>query len=73
MLPTECTPGTEVTYWPVRKEDGTFDGLPLETTITTEAWQPWAGSPHSNGTWVCCIEGKSGYVNVTHLEKRNAD
>jgi len=55
--------GAPVTYWGVIKENGEkYD--PLETVITSDAWQL------GHGEIVCKVEGVSGGVLISHLEAR---
>lgn len=63
MDPLKCTVGTPVTYWPIRKEDGSFHGDPFHTTIRYQAYQTY-------GRFVCFIEGKSGWIECSHLVER---
>lgn len=51
-------------YWPIRHRDGTLDGDPFRSTIRNP--KPYA--IHS-GEFVAFIEGKAGYVLISHLTK----
>lgn len=63
MKMKECTVGTAVTYWPIRWEDGTFDGVPFHSVIRHEGYMLYTKA-------VCHIEGKAGCVECNHLVKR---
>jgi hypothetical protein len=70
MKPEDITIGMNVTYWPIRHEDGSFSGEPPHTEVRTEVQTMtphWRGNPP---LYVCFIAGKSGFVNIKHLEPR---
>ena len=50
-----------VTYWAVIDENGNRSE-PFISTITSGPWE-------ACGTWVCNIHGKSGGVDIEHLER----
>jgi hypothetical protein len=56
--------GAPVVYWPVKKADGTFEGIPLYTQILSEPWDLC-------GQMVVKVAGKSGGVALDHLELQN--
>lgn len=61
MEPHEIIIGTPVTYYLVIR--GTEKLFPKETTITSELYTI-GGQP------CCMVEGKSGVIAISHLEKR---
>jgi len=56
--------GTPVTYHPIRREDGEFDGVPEHTKTRSAAWA--LGSGHV----VVKIDGRAGGVHVSHIQVR---
>ena len=54
--------GTVVRYWPLRRENGTFEGAPVVAPTRAPAWNVGSGTP------VVAIEGKAGGVALHHLE-----
>ena len=62
MKEQEIIPGTPVRYWSVITPTGERYG-PTDTTITSAVWHVGAGHP------VCSVEGISGCVSISHLEK----
>lgn len=52
--------GTQVTYFPIMKDDGSFMGNPLKSKTRSAAWE-LCGEP------VVLIEGKAGGVALSHL------
>lgn len=70
MKPEDITEGMNVTYWPIRHSDGSFEGEPLHTEVTSAAWMINPGRKGIPALWVCRIAGKAGYINVTHLTTR---
>jgi hypothetical protein len=62
MKEQEIIPGTPVRYWSVITPTGERYG-PTDTTITSAVWYVGGGHP------VCNVEGISGCVSISHLEK----
>jgi hypothetical protein len=62
MKEQEIIPGTPVRYWSVIDTVGNKYN-PTDTTITSAVWHIGAGHP------VCSVEGISGCVSISHLEK----
>ena len=53
--------GTVVRYWPIRRANGMFEGVPTIAPTRTPAWDV-CGEP------VVKIEGKAGGVSLAHIE-----
>lgn len=64
MDPKDCTKGTKVTYWPIRWAEGDFEGPPIHTVVSHDAYEV------TSAGWVCFVYGKAGYVLCSHLEPR---
>lgn len=64
MKKDDCKIGTPVTYWGVIKKDSGEKYDPIDTVITSEPWQL------GHGAYVCKVNGVSGGVCLTHIEKR---
>ncbi len=62
MKEQEIIPGTPVRYWSVITPTGERYN-PTDTTITSTVWHVGGGHP------VCSVEGISGCVSISHLEK----
>jgi hypothetical protein len=54
--------GTVVRYWPIRHENGKFEGTPVVAPTRSAAWNVGSGTP------VVAIEGKVGGLSLAHLE-----
>lgn len=64
MYESQIKIGTKVKYYPLCNRDGSFDGQNFkETVITSEPWRL------GHGDLVCKVEGVSGGVSISHLEK----
>lgn len=53
-----------VSYYPIRREDGSLGGTPFETTTRWPAYVDQAGQP------VVFLHGKAGYVALDHCVRR---
>ncbi len=63
MKEHEIVIGTPVTYWAVIMDDGE-KMYPKETVIESKHWTT------ASGNTICIVQGVSGGVCISHLEKR---